>query len=405
MSLPYYKEYGWEPIVITVDEKYVEGYRDDLLNETVPNDIEVHKVKAWPINITKKIGLGSISIRSYYYFKRKGNELLKKRKFDLIFFSTTMFHVCALGRYWKKKFNIPFIVDFQDPWRNDFYFKNPQAIRPSKFRVSYAIHKKIEAYAMPFSDGMMAVSQSYIDTLKQRYPSLKNRPSIVLPFGTSVKDFNVVSQKKVLPQIINLNSDKIKVVYIGAMTQFFLELIRAFFIAFKQTIVNKEKYHFYFIGTNYKARKDKPVELLAAGLNMQHIVTEIPQRIPYFSAIATMMHSDILFIPGSLDADYNASKVYNNIQTGKPIFSIFNEKSLVKQIIEETNAGIVVGINNNDDEASLIKKISKKLQDFAQLHLRAQKTDLKKMESFGAKAMTLKQTEFFNKVLEYKNTK
>src|SRR5687767_6414952 len=124
MSLPYYSENGWEPVVITVHENYVEGYRDELLIETIPRNIEIHKVKAWPVNITRKIGLGSISIRSFLQFKKKGMALLKARKFDLVFFSTSMFHVCALGRIWKKKFGIPFIIDFQDPWRNDFYIIN-----------------------------------------------------------------------------------------------------------------------------------------------------------------------------------------------------------------------------------------------------------------------------------------
>lgn len=403
MSLPYYKTFGWEPVVITVDERFAEGYRDPLLNETVPEEVEIHKVKAWPVNITRKIGLGSISIRSYFHFKKKGNEILKNRKFDLIFFSTTMFHVCALGRYWKKKFNVPFVVDFQDPWRNDFYINNPLAVKPSKFWISYVIHKKMEAYTMPFSDGIMAVSQGYIDTLFERYNNLKKKPFIVLPFGTSSIDFELTKKRNVSPEVIRLNENKIKVVYVGVVTQFFLELIKAFFIAFKQ-VNNNENYHFYFIGTNYADGDiNKSVEGLASILDLQYMVTEVPKRISYFSAIATGLHADILFIPGSLDPDYNASKVYNNIKTGKPLFSIFHEKSLVKKIIEETNAGIVIGINNNDNEASLIKKINDKLPQFSQLHIRTQKTDLEKMESFEAKAMTIKQTDFFKHVIQYKN--
>ena len=33
MALPYLKENDWNPIVVAVDEKYVEGFRDTLLNE------------------------------------------------------------------------------------------------------------------------------------------------------------------------------------------------------------------------------------------------------------------------------------------------------------------------------------------------------------------------------------
>ena len=103
MSLPYYAQYGWEAEVICVYEKYVEGFTDNNLSKTIPSNILVHRVKAWATKYTRKIGLGSLSIRSYFYFKKKGNQLLKEKKFDLVFFSTTMFHVCTLGKYWKSK--------------------------------------------------------------------------------------------------------------------------------------------------------------------------------------------------------------------------------------------------------------------------------------------------------------
>lgn len=61
MSLPYYKALGWEPVVLCVDDRFVSGYKDDLLNETIPGDVEVHKIKAWPENLTRRIGIGSLS--------------------------------------------------------------------------------------------------------------------------------------------------------------------------------------------------------------------------------------------------------------------------------------------------------------------------------------------------------
>ena len=92
-----------------------------------------------------------------------------------------MFHVCALGRYWKKKFGIPFIIDMQDPWRNDFRLGKQTNVQPLKFKIAYAIDKHLEAYTMPYVDGLISVSQAYIDVLKERYPSISNIPAIVLP--------------------------------------------------------------------------------------------------------------------------------------------------------------------------------------------------------------------------------
>ncbi|EFA71936.1 hypothetical protein CRD_02454 [Raphidiopsis brookii D9] len=30
----------------------------------------------------------------------------------------------ALGRIWHDKFNIPYVLDFQDPWLSDYYEKS-----------------------------------------------------------------------------------------------------------------------------------------------------------------------------------------------------------------------------------------------------------------------------------------
>lgn len=400
MSLPYYKEQGWEAEVITVDEQFVEGYKDELLLETIPESIKVHKVKAWPVKYTRKLGLSSLSIRSYFQFKKKGTALLKEKKYDLIFFSTTMFHVCALGRYWKEKYGVPFIIDLQDPWRNDYYLDKPKSERPPKFWMAYTIHKLMEAYTMPFASGIIAVSKGYIDSIKERYPVLNDLPSIVIPFGCSINDFELVKKKNIQPKYIDISGGQINVVYIGAVTQYFLPILRAFFTSFKSQVTEKEKYHFYFIGTNYAVNADvKMVEQLANDLDLKDIITEYPSRIPYFSAIATLLHADILFVPGSMDADYNASKVYNNILTKKPIFSIFNQRSLVKEVIENCEAGVVVAVDGTETENELTALIDNKMDLFKQMHLKLNAPNLEAFDKFTAKTKTQEQVQFFNLVV------
>jgi len=401
MSLPYYREMGWEPVVLCVDDRLVEGFRDPLLLETLPAGLEIHKVGAWPASITRKFGLGSLSMRSYYHFKKKGNELLRSSDFDLVFFSTSMFHVCALGPYWKKKFGVPFVIDMQDPWRNDYYLSKPCDQRPPKFRIAYTIDKHLEAATIPSVDGIVSVSRNYIEMLQERYPQMKHRPAVVLPFGTSERDFEVVKTKNLPPQVIKPGDGKINVVYVGAMTKFFLPLLEAFFQAFAERGPDKHRYHFYFIGTNYTPGAEaRPVEEIATRLGLGDIVTEVPGRIPYFSALATLMHADILFIPGSTDPDYNASKVYNNILAGRPIFSIFNERSLVKKTIEDCGAGLVVGITGNESVAELVGRIGEKMAAFGSLHLQHPGPHRQLLTQHSAASLTKAQTEFFNLIVQ-----
>src|ERR1700744_3973977 len=120
-SLPYFKEFGWDATVVTVDEKYSDMTKDDLLLLSIPEVIKLYKVRSLNKKLTSKIGLGSLALRSPWFYRQQVNALLRKGKYDLIYFSTTQFMICALGAYWKKRFGIPYVIDMQDPWYSTHY--------------------------------------------------------------------------------------------------------------------------------------------------------------------------------------------------------------------------------------------------------------------------------------------
>lgn len=399
MSLPYFKSLGWEAEVLSVDPSYVEGFRDELLNETIPTDTIVHQIKAFPVTLTRKVGLGSLSMRCFFQMWWKGNKLIRKNKYDLIYFSTTAFHVCWLGGHWKRKFKVPFIIDLQDPWRNDFYNDKPKEQRPPKHFLFYQIHKYLEAATMPFVDGIISVSKGYLQMMEDRYGlQTKGLPMTVIPFGAATLDFELLKQKKINPYLVKKTTGRVNVVYVGAVTNFFLPILEAFFTVFLETVNNPSMYHFYFLGTSYVGGAAKKVENLASILGIESLVTEMPDRIPYFQALATLQEADILLIPGSLDVDYNASKVYNNILSGTPIFSIFHEASEVKKVIESFGAGIVVPLHTDDKLSDIKTAILQRMKDFANLHESSTSTDLFEKSNFTAFEKTKEQLTLFNKV-------
>ena len=166
-----------------VNPIYSDFQQDSLLLETVPSNIKIVKVKAFSKKWTGKLGLGSISLRALYFYRKKVNELLSTEKFELIYFSTTQFPVMILGSYWKKKFGIPFIIDMQDPWHSEYYQDKPKSERPKKHWFSYRLNKFLEPIAMQKVDGLISVSKGYLDTLIARYPRLNDLPKRVITFA------------------------------------------------------------------------------------------------------------------------------------------------------------------------------------------------------------------------------
>ncbi|WP_460680174.1 glycosyltransferase [Mucilaginibacter koreensis] len=340
MSLPYFAQNGWQAEVVMVDAAYADIPQDDLLLQSLPEGAVIHKVKALNKSVTSKFGLGSIALRSLLYYKSTVNKLLRKQQYHLIYFSTTQFPVCILGAYWKKKFGIPYVIDMQDPWHSEYYQDKPKHQRPPKYWFSYRINKLMEPIAMNKADGLISVSPDYITDLQERYPATRNVPSAVIPFGAFYRDMEIANYNRNKFERL-LNPDHINVVYIGRGGTDMHKAIAPVFSALKQGLHdNPQRYRkikFYFIGTSYAAAtQGKPsISPLAEQYGVEKHVTEITDRISFYHSLITLQQADALFIPGSDDPKYTASKLYPYLLTQKPLLTIFNPASPAMKILAE----------------------------------------------------------------------
>lgn len=406
-SLPYFKQLGWDAEVIAVATEYVETYSlDPLLDETIPGNINVHRIAALDAKKTRKYGLGSLSMRSFFSYKKKGNELLSSGKFDLVYFTTTAFHVMALGRYWQKKFGVPFVLDLQDPWRNDFYLDKPKRERPPKFWMSYNIDKYLEMYTMKKAGGIISVSQGYVDTLLERYPYMRPEQFTVIPFGYSTVDFDVM-EKNVHDVSVSLDKNKINIVYIGRGGHDMKLACSCFFTALQQLAEQddtlRQRIHCWFVGTSYaqEGKGRQTIKPIAEALGVGDMVTEITDRKPFFETLYLLKHAEALFIPGSTDKAYTASKIYQYVLAEKPMLAVFYKGSSVISILQKAETGSVVTF---DDTLEFTPDMVNECAAFIQ-HLldgRQEPASYNKaaFEEYSALTMTRKQVDFFEKVLD-----
>ncbi|TCD07715.1 hypothetical protein EZ449_14375 [Pedobacter frigidisoli] len=400
MSLPFYKDCGWEAEVVCVKEKYTDAVFDHLLSESIPKDIKIHYVNAFSKKWTSKFGLGSIALRSLFFYKTFVNKLLKKQKYDLIFFSTTQFPVCILGAYWKKKFNIPYIIDFQDPWFSDYYEDKPKFKRPKKYWFSYRLDKYLEPIAVKNVAGLMAVSQNYIDDLRYRYPHLNKIPAAVITFGGFNEDLKIASEHFEKLRIAFDNDPKYKhLVYVGRGGYDMQKSVGILLSAFKQGLEENfeifSQIRFHFIGTSYAplGQGDKTLFSVAEKLAVGGYVHEQTDRISFYESIYNLQCADALFIPGHEQAAYTASKIYPYILCEKPILAIFNVESSAAKTIMACNAGVVIDINSAGEE---ILKIQSFLTSLVSENIQPAETDWEQFEEFRAKPRTTQQCSFFN---------
>lgn len=403
-SLPYYKENDFNPIIVCSDSKYIEGYSDDSLIQTIPADIEVIKIKGLPYRLTRLFGLGNLGLRSLLHYAFWVNKILSKRKIDLIFFSTTVFPLLALGSYWQKKFAIPYIIDMQDPWLVYEPKNIPKNLRPKKYWIMHRIDKILEPIAMKNTAGVIAVTQQYLDVLKTRYKNIINDNTEVITFGFSESDFRIAEKEK-----INLNewqSDKnyIRGVYTGVVNKQMLPVIEIIFKGFKAILesgnTTAKNVKLFFIGTNYATGGyvKEMVKPLAIKYGLEDYIVEETSRIPYLLALKIQLESDFLLLIGSLNKAYTASKLYPYLFTQKPVFAIFNEESSVINIFKKITSQTPIAFSKDSLESHL-DEIKNNLVNIINNKPGKVEINFKELEDFSAKKLTQKQVEFFDKIL------
>lgn len=405
MSVSYFEEFGWNAEIVVVDPAFSDMNTDPLLKQSVPSTIQVHTVQAFSKKYTSKLGLGSIALRSLYFFKKKVDEILKQKRFDLIYFSTTQFPICILGAYWKKKFELPFVIDMQDPWHSEYYQDKPKNERPPKYWFSYRLNKYLEPIAMKKVDGLISVSQAYLDLLKERYAHIRSIPQKVITFGAFDKDFEIARKNEAqITEPYKLNKTFKNLVYIGRGGYDMHKALSFFFKAFSKGLDEKAELfkliRFNFIGTSYAAagQGKKTIQPLADELGIGAYVTEYTDRIPFYSGLNLLLKADALLITGSDDPAYTASKIYPYLLTGKPVFSIFHPSSSAVSILRKCYGTDVATFDQ--DEQTIIHSIYQKLQKFAEDSLETPVLNETEFSKYTAKFMAKEQCELFDKVMK-----
>ena len=97
------------------------------------------------------------------------------------------------------------------------------------------------------------------------------------------------------------------------------------------------KLRLYFIGTSYApAGKGIPtISPLADKYGVSGSVIEITDRISYFHTLKTLLQADALFIPGSDDVSYTASKIFPYLTTNKPLLAIVHPQSPIPRVFHD----------------------------------------------------------------------
>lgn len=361
MALPYFAESGWEPLVLHINPDEQEGLKDPSLILSVPPSTRTYQARGVRRGATEWFGLTSVGWRSLVGLQRDGARIIEAERPDVVFFSTTMFVTTVLGRLWHERFGVPYIVDYQDPWVDDYYDRS--GVKPPggwlKYRASRAIARTLEPQVMRSVSHIISVSPAYADSLRVRYAYLRAEQFTVLPFGAPEADFEMLQQLRIRDGLFDAFDGKQHWVYAGAAGAMMTPALRLLFSALAKIRNESSRewrdVHLHFVGTSY-APQDKAVETvrpIAVECGVGDVVTETTARLPYFEALKAITEATALVVIGSDSASYSASKLYPYVLARRPMLSVLHAESPAVRILRAIGAGEVVEFDPRDPAASL----------------------------------------------------
>ena len=379
------KDFGWKPIVLTVDDKYYEETPDRDFEKTFSKDFEVYRVNAY--KITKPRIIGDIGLRAFFQLKRKALELIPKLKIDFIWIPIPSFYTSLLGLALYKKTGIPYGIDYIDPWVRDIS-KNPDL----RARLSIWVAKKLEPKAVKNASLITGVSYEYFKPMLSRNFRLceeqsneatsvfargeatkqtvqtqtnanqptKGRPlTASFPYGFDPHDHEIVLENLQMPWQHVPHCKPI--VYAGAFLPncgYFTQILFKTIKTIKDKGLLPPHIHFYFIGTGHY--KHKSVLEYAKENQVEDIVTEIRDRYPFLQILNIISAAYRILVLGTTEKHYTASKIFQSILSKRPVMAIFHHESSVNNILNETKADqYLVKYTPGMNETELEKQVEK----------------------------------------------
>ncbi|MDE2465993.1 MAG: hypothetical protein KGO02_20090, partial [Alphaproteobacteria bacterium] len=316
--------FGWHPVVLTVDERFQKGATDYPLAALLPEDLEIIRIPALPLDTLAKVGIGDISLRAYGYLRAELARLLASGRFDVVFMTGCPFYHMTLTGWIRRRFKIPVVLDFQDPWVSHVGGLEPYW---SKAGVTHRLALLLEPRAVRNAAFITSVSDRQNVELAERYPWLDLRRMAGIPIGGDPDDF-----RRIAREAEPTDGEYFTVSFVGTVTPRAIPVhetvLRALSLVRRDYPGLAARLRLRFVGTsNQPDGSAYALSDIVCAEGLADMVREEPVRVPFLDALRIVATSGANLLVGSLEPHYTASKIYPGLMSGRPFLSVFHELS------------------------------------------------------------------------------
>lgn len=362
----YLPDFGWQPIVLTVQDGDFPA-RDESLMAEIPPHATIYRTKIFePYRLYRKltgkparapVDVENIPRRSgkkpfaqtaaefiratffipdarvgwFPYAVAQGRDIIEREGVDAIYSSSPPYTAAIIARHLHRATKIPWVAGFRDPWTGFLS-------TPNRWFIPRAIDRSMEYSVLRDATIVEAAWRGILKDMMQKYPELPCTKFFYLPNGFDSADY---------PNDVALVRDRFTVTYTGSM--YGVRNPKTFLQAVEELVsegkVDRTKIRLKFIG-----RFGSEVQEMFASSRVRDAI-EVVSYLPHGESVRELLRASalLLVVDETKDsAEIVPGKVFEYLGARRPILALA-PRGAVAELLEETRAGFVAP--NHDVEA------------------------------------------------------
>ena len=342
----YLPENGWQPIVLSANERAYEQRSYDLIEE-VHQEAIVRR--AFALDSARHLAFkgkypGFLALPDRWITwwlggVATGLRLIRKYKPDVIWSTYPIATAHLIGLSLKKLTGLPWVADFRDSMTDDAYPEDP------KVRT---IYKWIEESTVKNADRNVFTAPSAAQMYRERYKGTPENKWSCLLNGYDENNFSIpIQEKRSILQNAKPN-EKILLLHSGILypserdpTSFFTALA----VLKKKQLISSETLEVRLRASHH----EDTIKPLVDKMTIGDIVSFAPP-IGYHDAIAEMNAADGLLIFQASNCNHQIpAKIYEYFRTQKPILALTDPRGDTAWLMKSNGMNSVSPLNSSDE--------------------------------------------------------
>jgi hypothetical protein len=402
-------EFGWQPVVLTVQDGDYPA-RDESLLAEIPHHAIVHRTKIFepyrlyraltgkpanaPVDVenipqgSKKKSLAETLagfVRStffipdarigwYPYAVQEGLRIIKKHDIKAIYSSSPPYTTAIIARRLQRETHLPWVAGFRDPWTGFLS-------TPNRWFLPRAVDKHLERSVFNDANAIEAAWSGILKDITAKVPELDREKLLHLPNGFDSDDYPTLNLRP---------NARFTITYTGSMygkrnPRTFLQAVEGLV---KKGKVDLKKIQLRFIG-----RFGAEIHDMVMASPVREAI-EMEPYLPHSESVKSLLRSDALLLivdEANGSEEIVPGKVFEYLGAQRPIIALAPEGAIAS-LMRETHSGFVAP---NQDVAAIQDAFMECYNDFLH-HRRSFKQDRQAVMRYDRKEITRRLAAIFD---------